>query len=189
MRVTRLLIVALLCALSLAAVAQTCSGSATLMWNAPTQNTDGSPLTNLAGFKIYWGTTLGTYPNSATINDASARSYIVESLCSGVWHFVSTALNSSSVESAFSNVASKPVQGDLPKVPTPPATLTVTPPDLTAWGVVVTTNNATLVPVGTVAAGTQCNGAKLVLGKYLVPRSAVTFAGSVQPQAVFASCN
>ena len=31
-------------------------GSATLSWTAPTQNTDGSPPTNLAGYRIYWGT-------------------------------------------------------------------------------------------------------------------------------------
>ena len=33
----------------------------TLMWETPTTNVDGSPLTDLAGFKVYWGTVSGTY--------------------------------------------------------------------------------------------------------------------------------
>ncbi|MDH3432879.1 MAG: putative Ig domain-containing protein, partial [Gammaproteobacteria bacterium] len=36
-------------------------GSVTLSWIAPTQNEDGTALTDLAGYKIYWGTTSGSY--------------------------------------------------------------------------------------------------------------------------------
>ena len=43
-------------------------GSATLSWTPPTQNMDGTPLTNLAGYRVYWGTSLGDYPNSTTLN-------------------------------------------------------------------------------------------------------------------------
>ncbi len=37
-------------------------GSVTLNWTAPTQNEDGTTLTDLDGYKIYWGTTPGSYP-------------------------------------------------------------------------------------------------------------------------------
>ena len=36
------------------------TGSATLSWTPPTTNTDGSSLTNLAGYKVYWGPSQGT---------------------------------------------------------------------------------------------------------------------------------
>jgi hypothetical protein len=35
----------------------TVEGPATLVWEAPTENTDGTPLTDLAGFRIYFGLT------------------------------------------------------------------------------------------------------------------------------------
>jgi hypothetical protein len=86
------------------------TGSATLSWTAPTTNTDGSPLTNLAGYKVYWGTSQGTYPNSVTLNNPGLSSYVVESLVPGTWFFVATALNASGVESSFSGSASKTIQ-------------------------------------------------------------------------------
>jgi hypothetical protein len=86
------------------------TGSATLSWTPPTQNTDGSPLTNLAGYRIYWGTQQGSYPNSVTLNNAGLTSYVVESLAPGTWFFVATAVNTVGAESPFSGVASKTIQ-------------------------------------------------------------------------------
>jgi hypothetical protein len=85
------------------------TGSATLSWTAPTTNTDGSPLTNLAGYKIYWGPSAGNYPNSTTLNTAGVTSYVVTNLVPGTWFFVATALNSSGAESSFSSPASKTI--------------------------------------------------------------------------------
>ena len=86
------------------------TGSARLSWTAPTQNSDGSPLTNLAGYKVYWGSSQGNYPNSRTINNPGITEYLVENLGPGTWYFVVTAFNSAGVESGFSNVASKTIQ-------------------------------------------------------------------------------
>jgi hypothetical protein len=86
------------------------TGSATLSWTPPTQNTDGSPLTNLSGYKIYWGTALGTYPNSVTLTNPGLTSYVVDNLVPGTYYFVATSLNSVGVESAFSTSASKTIQ-------------------------------------------------------------------------------
>jgi len=85
------------------------TGSATLTWTAPTQNTDGSALTDLAGYKIYWGTTQGSYPNSTTLNNPGLTTYVVTNLVSGTWYFAATAVNSVGVESAFSAPASKTI--------------------------------------------------------------------------------
>jgi len=84
-------------------------GSVTLTWTPPTQNTDGSPLTDLAGYRIYWGNGGGVYPQSVTINNPGVSSYVVENLPPGDYEFVATALNSAGVESGFSNAATRTV--------------------------------------------------------------------------------
>jgi hypothetical protein len=91
------------------AVQAVATGSVTLNWVSPTQNDDGSPLTNLAGFKVYWGTTQGTYPNSTTLNNPGLTSYVVENLLPGTYFFSMSALNSMGVESPRSNAASKSI--------------------------------------------------------------------------------
>jgi hypothetical protein len=86
------------------------SGSATLSWMPPTQNTDGSPLTNLAGYRVYWGPAVGNYTGSVTLNTAGLTSYVVQNLAPGRYYFAVSALNSSGVESTLSNSATKMVQ-------------------------------------------------------------------------------
>jgi len=61
--------------------------------------------------------------------------------------------------------------------------------NLTAWTIVQSRDRVALVAVGTVAAGTQCDSAQPVLDKWVVPRAAVSFAGSVRPEVVLASCS
>ncbi len=85
-------------------------GSVSLSWTPPTENEDGSNLSDLAGYKIYWGTIPGSYPNSVTINNASASTYIVDNLTAGTYEFVATSFNSAGVESAYSSPATKTVQ-------------------------------------------------------------------------------
>ena len=86
------------------------SGSATLSWTPPTTNTDGSPLTNLAGYRVYWGPAAGSYTSSVTLNNPGLTSYVVENLAPGTYYFVVSARNSSGVESAMSNSGSKTIQ-------------------------------------------------------------------------------
>lgn len=77
--------------------------STTLSWTPPTQNEDGSPLLDLAGYKIYWGTIRGQYTHSATIDNPGISSYMVENLTPGIYEFVGTSFNQAGVESAYSN--------------------------------------------------------------------------------------
>jgi hypothetical protein len=84
------------------------TGSALLSWTAPTQNTDGSPLMRLDGYKIYWGTSPGNYTNSLSIG-AGLASYTVEQLTPGTWYFAVTAVNAQGIESMLSNAVSKTI--------------------------------------------------------------------------------
>ncbi len=89
------------------------TGSVTLNWSAPTQNEDGTPLTDLAGYKIYWGTTgttAGDYPNSVTIDNPGITTYVVDNLEFGTYEFVATSFNTAGIESSYSNPATKTVQ-------------------------------------------------------------------------------
>jgi hypothetical protein len=86
------------------------NGSATLSWSAPTENTDGSALTNLAGYKLYWRIGSGAYQNPVTISNPSVTTYIVENLAPGTYEFVATAFNSQNVESDHSASATIIVQ-------------------------------------------------------------------------------
>ena len=90
-------------------VVSTATGQVLLSWNPPTQNTDGTPLTNLAGYRIYWGLTPGSYSNSVTVNNPGLASYVVDTLTPSQWYFAVTAVNSTGVESAYSNEASRQV--------------------------------------------------------------------------------
>jgi hypothetical protein len=84
-------------------VVGTATGSVSLVWLPPTENEDGTPLTDLSGYKLYWGTTEGDYPNSVTLPNPGVTRYVVEHLTPATWHFVLTATTSRGSESDYSN--------------------------------------------------------------------------------------
>jgi hypothetical protein len=83
------------------------SGTASLSWSAPTQNTDGSSLTNLGGYRVYHGTSAGSLTDVRTISGANTTSFQFTALASGTHYFSITAFNTDGVESALSAVGSK----------------------------------------------------------------------------------
>jgi hypothetical protein len=85
------------------------SGTATLTWTAPRQNTDGSSLTDLAGFRVYSGTDPGALAPRQLVADPLATQVQVTGLPSGTWYFAVSAYNIGGVESALSNVGSKSI--------------------------------------------------------------------------------
>ena len=91
------------------AVQQAANGTATLSWTAPTTRADGSPLTDLAGYKVRYGNAAGSYPTTITLSNPGITSYMVENLASGTWFFVLASFDSAGVESADSSPASKTI--------------------------------------------------------------------------------
>lgn len=79
----------------------TAVSSATLSWDAPTTNSDGSPLTDLTGYKVYYGTSSGSYTESVDIGNTTGS--VVDGLSAGTWCFAVTAYDTSGNESDYSN--------------------------------------------------------------------------------------
>jgi hypothetical protein len=89
-------------------VAATQTASVTLSWVAPTTNTDGTPLTNLAGYRVFYGTTSGQYTQTLSVPSPGITSIVVEGLSTGrTWYFATKAVNSSGGESDYSQEVSK----------------------------------------------------------------------------------
>ena len=83
------------------------TGSVTLSWTPPTEYEDGSPLTDLAGFKLYYGTETGRYTETIDVDNPGISTYVVNNLTPNTYFFAATAYNSSGVESDFSEEVQK----------------------------------------------------------------------------------
>jgi hypothetical protein len=81
------------------------SRSVTISWLPPTQNEDGSPLTDLAGYRIRYGSTSGSYSNTISVANAGLATYVVEGLVPNRYYFVIASYNSRGVESRNSSEA------------------------------------------------------------------------------------
>jgi len=82
------------------------TGNATVNWTPPTQNTNGSALTNLAGLYLYYGTSPSSLSQMVQISSASQTSYTISNLASGTWYFGGVAYTAAGTQSAMSNVVS-----------------------------------------------------------------------------------
>ena len=76
------------------------TGSADLTWTAPTRNEDGSALTNLAGYRIRYGSSAGALTQSLDVPNAATTSARIDGLAAGTWFFTIVAYTNTSVESA-----------------------------------------------------------------------------------------
>ena len=84
-------------------------GSATVNWTAPTTNTDGTRLTNLAAYRVYYGTSSSSLSQVKEINDISSSAAVIDGLTTATWYFKVRAVNANQVESSSSNVKSKAI--------------------------------------------------------------------------------
>lgn len=83
--------------------------SATLSWYPPTDNADGSPLTDLSGYRIYYGRHKRKLDQKIDLDNPGLSRYLVEGLTPGHWYFAMTSVNRKGVESPRSEVFSKKV--------------------------------------------------------------------------------
>lgn len=175
-----------------------CTGAADtkalLEWTAPTQNTDGSALTDLAGFRIYYGTSASNLSLLQAINSASTRSFQHNGLTVGTHYYAVTAVNAGGVESARSATGSKTVtaapSGSASVTLTVPRAPTLTVQQTTAYDVRMKGLRFVLnQPVGTVPLGTVCHrDFALPDGYYRVDRKAVTLATRTSSAVIVAQC-
>lgn len=85
-------------------VNQVSTGSVTLSWTPPTQNTNGTTLTDLAGYRIYYGTSSSNLNQVIQVANAGVATYVVDNLSSATWYFGMTAYDSAGTESTLSNL-------------------------------------------------------------------------------------
>ena len=91
------------------AVNQMSLGAVTLSWTPPTQNTDGTSLTNLAGYRVVYGTSASALNQVVQLN-AGVSSVVVDNLAPATYYFAVRAYTSAGLESSNSNIGTKIVQ-------------------------------------------------------------------------------
>ena len=85
------------------------NGTATLTWTPVTQNTDGTLLLDLAGYKVFYGPSATVMNIVTELPDPSLTSYEVANLSSGTWYFTVAAYTTSGTQGAISNVGTKTI--------------------------------------------------------------------------------
>jgi hypothetical protein len=92
------------------AVDQVSNGTATVNWTPPTDNTNGTALTGLAGYQIHYGTASNNLSQTVQVANSGLTSYTLTNLTAGTWYFAVTAYTTSGAQSSMSNLASKTIQ-------------------------------------------------------------------------------
>ncbi|HET9861968.1 MAG TPA: putative Ig domain-containing protein [Steroidobacteraceae bacterium] len=72
--------------------------AATLEWEPPMAKGDGSPLDDLAGYRIVYGRSADELDHSVYIDDPAQTSYEFTDLAPGVWYFAVIAVNANGLE-------------------------------------------------------------------------------------------
>ena len=84
-------------------------GSVTLTWLAPTVKVDGSQLTGLAGYRVYYGLEADNLNKVVHITSLGITSHVIEGLPLGEWHFAIRAVDTAGLESDLSPILGIPV--------------------------------------------------------------------------------
>jgi hypothetical protein len=88
-------------ALSVVAVA---NGNMTISWTPPIQNTDGSTISSLAGYKIYYGTSEDSLTKVALVSNPSLTRYVIENLVPATYYVSVVSIGQGGVESRRSGI-------------------------------------------------------------------------------------
>jgi hypothetical protein len=84
-------------------------GNATLSWSKPTENTNGTPLTNLAGYIVRYGTSEAALSAQIQVPSPDTTDLEIDNLSPGKWYFEVAAVNTAHRESTFSSSVSAAV--------------------------------------------------------------------------------
>ena len=88
------------------AEANSSGASADVSWTPPTTNTNGSTLTDLAGYYIYYGTSAASLTQKVQVTNIGLTNYVISGLTAGTWYFAVAAYTTGGTQSSLSNVAS-----------------------------------------------------------------------------------
>lgn len=158
------------------------AGTANVSWTPPTTNSDGSPLTDLTGYRIVYGTTQGNPNARIDVAGAATTSATVPNLTNGsTYYFYVRSVNAAGTESVNSNVASRTIVGGTPptasasatvtvdKVPSPPTGVTVV--ETTAYAVRFDAQRWVALrgtPAGRIKLGAACDESRSTADGYTV---------------------
>ncbi len=98
-----------LAAFSIAVTAAVGTGRVTVSWTPPTQNSDGSQLTNLSGYQVVYGQSASNLSQSVSISDPTATTYTINNLTSGTWYFGVRASSAQAESDVSTPLASKTI--------------------------------------------------------------------------------
>jgi Fibronectin type III domain len=90
-------------------ISSSSAGSVTLMWVPPTDNTNGTPLTDLAGYHIHYGTSPDNLTQVIELAGTSNTEFELGGLAPGTYYFSVTAYTTMGTESAESDVGYKTI--------------------------------------------------------------------------------
>jgi hypothetical protein len=93
-----------------APVTQAGAGTASLIWSQPNENTDGSRLTNLAGYVVRYGTSSTALNARLSVASPHATGVEITNLSPGTWLFEVAAVNTANVVGQFSAMVSKRIR-------------------------------------------------------------------------------
>lgn len=121
-RITRFAVTALL-PFVMSAPVLSHAADVTVTWTFASQNMDGTPLTDLAGAKVYYGTSSSNYNHIIDIpggQPGQTHSFTVSNLVEGVTYYLNgTAYNTAGLESDFCTEVAKVAGSGTVMPPTP----------------------------------------------------------------------
>lgn len=85
------------------AAAGTAAQAVTLAWTPPTENVDGTALTDLSGYRIHYGDASGAYSDTIPISNPGLTRFVLDSLPAGTHYIAMTAYNKTGAESDYSD--------------------------------------------------------------------------------------
>jgi hypothetical protein len=77
-------------------------GTVTISWEPPTENTNGTALTDLAGFNIHYGTQSQNYTSTIQVANPGITRYVVENLPAGTYYFAVSGYTATGEDSTYS---------------------------------------------------------------------------------------
>lgn len=79
-------------------------GSFSLSWTAPVSRSDGSPLalSEIGGYRVYYGPSPGNYPNSINITNGSLQTATLTGIPLGTYYVAMSTYDTSGLESSYS---------------------------------------------------------------------------------------